>query len=648
PAWGTAVDPATGAPVHIPSTAPRPWVSFGEGGLNLSMGFHFDNLTAVMVVVVTLISALVHLYSTGYMHEDPKYSRYFAYLSWFTFAMLGLVLCDNLLALYMFWELVGVGSYLLIGFWFEKGSAANAAKKAFVVNRVGDVGFFVGILILWTQVGELNYTRLFEELPLALADGRISPSLLTIAGVCLFCGAIGKSAQFPLHVWLPDAMEGPTPVSALIHAATMVAAGVYMVGRLFPIFTPDALLVVTAVGTFTAVIAATIALVQNDIKKVLAYSTVSQLGYMIAALGIGAYTAGLLHLVTHAAFKACMFLGSGSVIHATHTQDIRKMGGLWRKMPLTALTFATATLSICGVVFFSGYYSKDWILKESLLYGMTGHHPAVWLVPAALFGTAGMTAFYMVRLYALTFLGRPRDPHAYDHAHESPPVMTMPLVLLAVLSFAFWFEIPLTAGHGPEAHAPQGHAIEGWFAYLNPEPVSLAVPVGAHRAPRHGEGLEMEHKAHEWTMLGATALVYPAIALALFLYLKGQGIVAGLARAFAPLHRFLENKWYIDELYAATWVRALLAWNRLCALFDKHVIDGVVNALGETLKRSATASGVVDNAIVDGAVRGVGAWTVFTGAVLRLVQTGRIQTYLFVLLGGVILILGFQLVGWGA
>jgi NADH-quinone oxidoreductase subunit L len=442
-----------------------PWMSVGDRAV-FNTGILIDNLTAVMLLVVTGVSALVHLFSVGYMHGDPRYSRFFAYLSIFSFSMLGLILADSFFFIYIFWELVGLSSYLLIGFWFEKKSAADACKKAFVVNRVGDFGFLIGILIIYSTCGVLGYDDVF----LAIGEGKLSGTLLTLAGIGVFAGAIGKSAQFPLHVWLPDAMEGPTPVSALIHAATMVAAGVYLVGRVYPIFTPDAFLVIAYIGLITLFISATIALTQNDIKKVLAYSTISQLGFMIMGLGVGGFTAGLAHLTTHAAFKACLFLGSGSVIHAVHSQDIQEMGALRKKMPITFVTFLIATLAIAGVPFFSGFYSKDMILGAALEFGMRNpQHMVLFL--GAIF-TAGLTAFYMFRVVILTFFGAPKDHHKFDHAHESPPSMWVPLVILAGLSFSFWYS--------------------GWFGTLIQKPKSVANLAGIS-AP--AKVATMEHAA---------------------------------------------------------------------------------------------------------------------------------------------------------
>src|SRR3989339_1532207 len=451
------------------------WITMGNapspGAISIELGFKIDNITVLMLLVVNLISFLVHVFSIEYMRGDRLYTRYFAYLGIFTFSMLGIVLTHNLLMMYIFWELVGLSSYLLIGFWYEKKSASDAAKKAFIVNRVGDIGMFLGILILFLTYNTFSFDTIFSQisggvLPFGTETG------LTIAGLLIFCGAIGKSAQFPLHVWLPDAMEGPTPVSALIHAATMVAAGVYLVARVFPMFTPDAFLFIACFGLITLFLTATIALAQNDIKKVLAYSTCSQLGYMIMGLGVGGYTAGLAHLTTHAAFKACLFLGSGSVIHAVHSQDIQEMGGLRKKMPITFVTFLIATLAISGVPGFSGFYSKDMILAAALEFGMKSANPLHMIFFVGALFTAGLTAFYMFRLVILTFFGAPKDHHKFDHAHESPPSMWIPLVILAGLSFSFWYS--------------------GWFGALGQKPKAVANLAGIS-AP--AKVATMEHAA---------------------------------------------------------------------------------------------------------------------------------------------------------
>jgi NADH-quinone oxidoreductase subunit L len=648
-----------------------PWLDIG-GRFVVKAGVLVDNLTAVMLVVVTGVSTLVHIFSVGYMHGDPRYSRFFAYLSIFSFSMLGLVLSESFFFIYIFWELVGLSSYLLIGFWFEKKSAADACKKAFIVNRVGDFGFLIGFLILFSATGLLGYDEVFQ----AIREGKIGGTLLTLAGIGIFCGAIGKSAQFPLHVWLPDAMEGPTPVSALIHAATMVAAGVYLVGRVYPIFTPDAFLVIAYIGLLTLFISATIALTARDIKKVLAYSTCSQLGFMVMGLGVGGYTAGLLHLATHAAFKACLFLGSGSVIHAVHSQDIFEMGGLWKKMRITAVTFIIATLAIAGVPGFSGFYSKDMILAAALEFGLKNPQHMVIFVVTLL--TAGMTAFYMFRLVFLTFFGKPRDHHKYDHAHESPPNMWVPLAVLATLSFAFWFKSPLSekgwfevlvpkpasaiVAPGPAAPAHAAPAEAGMTAVSHPgaheghaAPAEReAKPAAAHeaKAPGHepaaGHGAagsheaehdaHIAHLAHTWAMRLSVAVAGLGILLAFGVYMRGWVDPDKVARTFSPVHTFLVNKWYFDELYEATAVNGSKALSRALGWFDLHVVDGLVNLVARLGVFASFLIGKFDNAVVDGAVNGVADVTIGSGSFMRRFQTGKLYHYVFVLAGGVLII----------
>ncbi len=620
-----------------------PWLSLGDRFV-INAGILVDNLTAVMLVVVCGVSFLVHVYSVGYMHGDPRYNRFFAYLSIFSFSMLGLVLAESFFFIYIFWELVGFSSYALIGFWFEKKSAADAGKKAFIVNRVGDFGFLLGFLLLFATTGVLGYDEVFA----AIREGKIGGTLLTLAGIGIFCGAVGKSAQFPLHVWLPDAMEGPTPVSALIHAATMVAAGVYLVGRVYPIFTPDAFLVIAYIGLLTLFISATIALTARDIKKVLAYSTCSQLGFMIMSLGVGGYTSGLLHLTTHAAFKACLFLGSGSVIHAVHTQDIFEMGGLWKKMKITTVTFVIATLAIAGVPGFSGFYSKDMILRDALIFGMK--HPQHMIIFVVTLLTAGMTAFYMFRLVFLTFFGKPRDHHKYDHAHESPPNMVVPLIVLATLSFAFWFKSPFST--------------KGWFEVLSPKPASAitaAAPAAAahaeaavvHGAPaaavpaEHGAAAtshgadpdaHLTHKAHVIAMYSSIAIAGLGIILAFGIYMKGWVNPDKVAERFKPVYTFLVNKWFFDELYEATAVNGSKALSRGLGWFDLHVVDGLVNLMARLGVFASFLIGKFDNAVVDGAVNGVADATIGSGSFMRRIQTGKLYHYVFVLAGGVLII----------
>jgi NADH-quinone oxidoreductase subunit L len=645
-----------------------PWLTVGDRAL-FNAGILIDNVTAVMLLVVTIVSTLVHLFSIGYMHGDPRYSRYFAYLSIFSFSMLGLVLAESFLFIYIFWELVGLSSYLLIGFWFEKKSASDAGKKAFIVNRVGDFGFLIGILIIYATCGVLGYDQVF----LAIGEGKLSGTLLTLAGIGVFCGAIGKSAQFPLHVWLPDAMEGPTPVSALIHAATMVAAGVYLVGRVYPMFTPDAFLFIAYFGLITLFLTATIALAQNDIKKVLAYSTCSQLGYMIMGLGVGGYTAGLAHLSTHAAFKACLFLGSGSVIHAVHSQDIQEMGGLRKKMPITFVTFLIATLAISGVPGFSGFYSKDMILGAALEFGMKSANPLHMIFFIGALFTAGLTAFYMFRLVILTFFGAPKDHHKFDHAHESPPSMWVPLVILAGLSFSFWYsgwfgtliQKPMSVANLAGMSAPAKVATMEHAAVMAPAPHVEAdsVKEGASDASRgpsshgtsapaetphstgpaahgesHDEASHIAHTAHTYAMYSSVAVGTLGIFLAFVVYSFGWINPDRVMNALKPLHTFLQNKWYFDELYEATAVNGSKALSRGLAWFDMHVVDGLVNLSAQLGIFVSFLVGKFDDYVVDGAVNGLASATTGSGSVLRRLQTGKLYHYVFVLAGGALII----------
>ncbi|MFQ5706054.1 MAG: NADH-quinone oxidoreductase subunit L [bacterium] len=592
------------------------WINFGP--VAVTFGFHIDNLTAVMLMVVTLISALIHLYSIGYMHGDPRYSRYFAYLSLFSFSMLGLILVDNFFGIYIFWELVGLCSYLLIGFWFEKDSAANAGKKAFLTNRVGDVGMFAGILIIFSTLGSFNFQDIFR----AVADGQLQGGWLTLAGVLLFMGAIGKSAQFPLHVWLPDAMEGPTPVSALIHAATMVAAGVYMVGRTFVFYTEDALLVIAYIGTITAFMAATIAIVQTDIKRVLAYSTISQLGYMMVGLGTGGYTAGLFHLTTHAFFKALLFLGSGSVIHALHTQEMPEMGGLRKKMPITFATFLIATLSISGVWPFAGFWSKDAILGASLEFGL--EHPQHLIIFIVMVVSAGITAFYMFRLVYLTFAGKPRVQEKYDHAHESPWVMTVPLSVLALFSI--------------------GTISWGWFEHLlaKPELSTYATAAAASLVP-HEAAHAGTHLAHNIAMISSILFAGLGILLATATYYWHKISAEAWGARLKGIYTLLWNKYYFDELYSATAVKGTLLLSRASAVFDLRVIDGVVNGAAKVVTLFSFAEGRFDLRIVDGLVNLVARVVGFFGTQLREVQTGKVQSYILMALAAVVALFIIQL-----
>ena len=559
------------------------WVNFGNvpgiGAMQIDLGFMIDNVAAIMLVVVCIVSSLVHLFSIGYMKDDVRYGRYYAYLGLFSFSMFGIVLTNNLLLMYVSWELVGLSSYLLIGHWFEKKSASDASKKAFIVTRIGDVGMFIGILILFNTFHTFTFDAIFE----AMKAGRIpfgSETWLTAAGLLIFCGAVGKSAQFPLHVWLPDAMEGPTPVSALIHAATMVAAGVYLVTRTFAMMTAEALMVIAYIGAITAFISATIAIAQNDIKKVLAYSTVSQLGYMIMGLGVGAYTAGFFHLTTHAMFKAGLFLGSGSVIYAMHNalhhsndhttdaQDIRNMGGLRTKMPITFWTFLMYTLAISGIPFTSGFLSKDEILAGTLAFGSLngGWH---WIIPIIGFFVAGLTAFYMFRLVILTFFGEHKDHHRFESIHESPKVMTIPLIMLAVLSFfAFYSFNPIGASSGWLYHA-----------VIRPESVVPAA-VAAANTEVFTEAL---HHSHILAMLLSLTMagigIY--IAFATYYWKKIDADAIASAPVIKYVYKFFLNKWYFDEFYQAIFVNGTDILAASYRWFDNVIIDGFVNGVAK-------------------------------------------------------------------
>ncbi len=605
-------------------------VWFTTGNFSVELGFFIDNIAAVMLVVVSTISFLVHIYSTEYMRGDSRYTRYFGYLGLFTFSMNGIVLANNLIMMYVFWELVGISSYLLIGFWFEKQSAASAGMKAFLANRVGDIGMFIGIMLLFTHLGTLNLQSIAEKVEFGAFDG--TGILLTIAGIMVFMGAIGKSAQFPLHIWLPDAMEGPTPVSALIHAATMVAAGVYMTVRIFVFLTPAALEFVAIIGGITALLAAIIAITQVDIKRVLAYSTVSQLGYMVMALGVGAYQAGIFHLTTHAMFKACLFLASGSVIHAMHhslhkigdhttdPQDMRNMGGLRKKMPITYITMLVASLSISGIPFFTGFLSKDAILAGTLAYYHL-HHGWTIFLPISGFGAALITAFYMFRLIFLTFHGEPARKDIHENMHETPSAMTTPLVVLSILSLAFVFTIPSTL------NPFNSH---GWFTQV--------ISSGENFA-----GLEMEtvgeaiHHAHVPAMLISLSVALLGILTAVLFYFFKVVNVEKLTKRVNKLglYNLSFNKFYIDEIYDTILYRPFFWYTKMVAKFDWDLFDQkFIDWWGWLALKLSDWSGYSDyNWLDQKVVDGFGKATRFFGKELRLSQSGVIQNYI---LGGVI------------
>jgi NADH-quinone oxidoreductase subunit L len=640
--------------------------------LNLPLAFHLDPLSALMILVVTGIGSLIHIYSTAYMHDevDSEFARYFSYLNLFAAFMLILVLGSSFPVMFVGWEGVGLCSYLLIGFWFKKKSASDAGKKAFVVNRIGDYAFLLGMFAIFVQFGTLDFQGVAAAVaPLA---PETSFGIISIATLLLFIGATGKSAQIPLYTWLPDAMEGPTPVSALIHAATMVTAGVYMIGRNAVLFShaPETMLIVAIIGALTALMAGTIGLVQNDIKRVLAYSTVSQLGYMFLAMGMGAFGAGIFHLYTHAFFKACLFLGSGAVIHALHgEQDIRNMGGLRRQLPITFYTFVIASIAIAGVPGFAGFFSKDEILFETFREG----HWILWTIGIL---TSLLTATYMFRLVFLTFFGHRRhdapapehpeeeEPAAHDapahghasdtshrppaaplhghapagshghgatahhgdHLHDAPPAMALALIVLAIGSIG--------AGYIGIPHALGGHnALAEWLrpsfsvatrttesaAQVN-EPGGFAAGVESERAEGTEAGVEAENVGLERTLMGVSSVVaIVGILLASFIWLKRRDIADTMARTFAPVYRLLLNKYFVDEIYDATIVQPIrvVSQEGLWRGFDVRVIDGAVNGTGTIVAAGA--------------------------AVLRRLQTGSVRTYASSLFIGVVVVLGYYL-----
>ena len=580
------------------------WLMLGE--VPLQFGYLLDPLSSTLLFMVTIVGTLIQVYAMGYMHGDPRYSRFFAYVSLFMAAMLTLVVSNNYLLFFMAWEIMGLCSYLLIGFYFEKDSAANASKKAFLTTRVGDIGFLLGFLTLFAATGTLNFADMNAILSGAASSATpLNTTLLSFAALFIFCGTIGKSAQFPLHVWLPDAMEGPTPVSALIHAATMVAAGVFLVARSFTLFAavPNVLPVVTAIGTITAFMAAFIALTQNDIKRVLAYSTISQLGYMVTALGLSGLGAGTFHLITHAFFKALLFMGAGSVIHGTHVQDIREMGGLFKKMPSTATTFIIASLALAGIPPLSGFWSKD----EILLTAFASGHMFVFGI---LLLTAFMTAFYMFRLIFLTFFGEARNPKV--HAHESPVLMTLPLWVLAVGSIVIGF--------------PGSPFMHHWFQQF------------------------MAHTAHypeyepSLVVMGCSvAAAVTGIVLAGIVYLKQKHWAENTAKAFRPLYLLSFNKFYFDELYSAYLVKPFHALGHLLFGFDETVVDGAVNGTGHVTMLISRLKNWIDIYIVDGFVNFTGAFAYSLNSIAKRLQTGFIQNYLLIVFVSVLILLAFEL-----
>ena len=661
------------------------------GSLDISLDYYIDSLTLVMFTMVTFIATCIHLFAMGYMseelteefvdhsahlsnghhvHRPGRYYRFFAFLSLFCFSMLGLVLAGNIFQVFIFWELVGICSFLLIGFYTERKSACNAANKAFIMNRVGDFGFLIGLMVLWTFFGTFRFGEtvdgngdvvqagLFQMLPrdatgnvlrdaasgdvklgaVAAADQpagqkTIPYSLLVVAGLGVFAGCVGKSAQFPLQTWLPDAMEGPTPVSALVHSATMVAAGVYLVGRFYPMFVQEVLLTIAYVGCITLFMAATIAIVATDIKKVLAYSTISQLGYMMLGLGVFGWGAGLFHLITHAFFKSLMFLCSGSVIHGCHhEQEMPKMGGLWRKMPITAFTMLVGVIAISGLAIpglvswssvfaFSGFFSKDAVVATSLAF-VKGNptHFLLFIVPLV---TAGITAFYMFRLWFYTFAGKPRDQHIYDHCHESPWIMTGPLLALS-------FFAAFCAIGGEEG--PLYRLITG----DQPAHIAHGIAATAGSGELTLPGHEAIHAVHGTA--GTLALIAAASGTFIAWLLYGTTLVnvAEIKRQLSGLHGFLANKWHFDEMYDALFMKPSHVVGKCCVWIDKTVFDGIIHGSAKVTIFVSKWDKMFDEAVVDGFVNLLGDSTFAVGRSLRVIQTGRLRQYVMFIVVGVV------------
>ncbi len=573
--------------LKLPMEISYPW--FEVGLFQFEWGVLLDGPSLVLIVAVSGISALIQIYSIGYMHEAPRFKRFFSYLSLFSAAMLALVLANNYIQFFIGWEIMGACSYFLISFEFERDAAAQAGNKAFLTTRLGDLGFYAGLLTVYFFVGTFN----FNQIQMHIHDGDVTQHMAMLISLLIFCGTVGKSAQLPLHVWLPDAMEGPTPVSALIHAATMVAAGVYLVARSYAFFllAPQAMEVVAWVGGITAIFAATIALAANDVKKVLAYSTISQLGYMIMGLGVGGYSAGLFHLTTHAAFKALLFLAAGSIIHSVHTNDIWKMGSLSKQMPTTFWTFLFGALALVGFFGTSGYFSKEMILAADFV----SHHLLLYAIGCA---GAFLTSLYMTRVFALVFLGEPRERDRFAHAHESPWTMTVPLILLAIpsLVLGYFMHAPGTLVRFFPMRTLHAMAEPRWVGY-----VAL------------GSGL-------------AGLLVGGA------LYLRSLDTVKRLAAVFAPVHRLLQHNYYVDEFYWAVVVRPTVRLAEVLAWFDFHVLDKIfVDGFGWMARLWSKMQTWFDERIVDGAVDGTGSGAMGLGAIARRVQNGLVQNYLLIM-----------------
>ena len=624
------------------------WIEMGA--FQVPFLFQLDALSAVMILVVSGVGFLIHVYSHGYIHGDESQYRFFAYMNLFTGAMFILVLGGNFLLMFIGWEGVGLCSYLLIGFWFEKDSAADAGKKAFVVNRIGDFGFALGMMLIFVTFGSLNYTTVFAAAPHTLEAGG---AIVTMITMFLFVGAIGKSAQIPLYVWLPDAMEGPTPTSALIHAATMVTSGVYMVSRCNVLFSmaPASLILVGGVGAATALFSATIGMAQYDIKKVLAYSTVSQLGYMLLACGVASYAAGIFHLMTHAFFKALLFMGAGSVIHGmSGDQDMRNMGGLRKYMKHTWWTFMLAYLAICGIPPFAGFFSKDEILWKTFTYNSPILGPMwgkfLWAIGAV---TAVMTAFYMTRLVCLTFYGESRvSEEAEHHLHESPKSMIYPLMVLAILCLVGgWIGIPAALGGSNHFHhflAPivDTDALHGGAEVhaVATSGLAYAAETAVEHAGGHGAPAEHHSRGFELFMVAVSiVLALVGIGAGRYMYIKNTKIPLLIQFKLPRLHKTLLNKWYVDEIYNFAIVGGTKQFANMLCWLDAHIVDGIVNGAALVTKGLSSGSILFDGGIVDGLVNLTGAIVQGASRVLRRVQTGYVQNYALVMAIGIFLLL---------
>ncbi len=588
----------------VPDIVLFDWIVSGD--LKTVIGYKVDPLSIVMAMVVSGVSFFIHIYSVGYMHDDPGFTRYFAYLNLFVFMMLTLVLANNFLLMFVGWEGVGLCSYLLIGFWFERDAPANAGKKAFVVNRVGDFGFLLGMFLIFVHLGSLEFNEVFSKAHL------LDPVTVTLITLLLFVGATGKSAQIPLYVWLPDAMEGPTPVSSLIHAATMVTSGVYMIARCNVLYSmaPVSMAAVAIFGAATAIFAASMGLLQFDIKRVLAYSTISQLGYMFLAVGVGAFSAGIFHLMTHAFFKGLLFLGAGSVMHAMSGElDMRNMGGLWRKTPITFWTFLMATLAIAGIPGLSGFFSKDEILWQA--FNSIHGHLLLWAVGAA---AAGMTAFYMFRLTFSTFLGQCRaSTEVTQHIHESPPIMTVPLIILAVLSIiGGYVGIPHVLGGRNYFHEFLAPVLGGHPEGVGHASFSLIRPAHAGGGGMEGGGVNLE-----LTLMAVSVIIaLIGISIAFYLYILKPDVPKRLAQRFRTLYTVVFNKYYVDEIYEACFVNTTKKWGTfLWREFDDGVVDRTVNL--------------------------VAGFMLWGGRVLRAIQSGRVQGYALGMIVGAVVVIIF-------